>query len=187
MSIYLKLTGLETYASKSLGVIKRNQIVEIEDEELADRLLEKGTLIGNEDDTFLKPHFVEVAAPRPAARPRRQSDEELEQESRLAEEELKRRLSAVAPQAPVGPGPNGAENDEGPEEGEYVEEGAQDPAYHEPADGGEGLMKEEESSDPSDVENEEQSGGQQASNAEKPATAAPAKVTRQRAPKAPAK
>jgi hypothetical protein len=146
MSRFLQLVGAARYTHSAFGTVSKGDTVgPIDDEELVDRLLEKGTLLGTDDDTFLKPYFKEVGAPKGYKAPRMQTEEEAAQEA-AREAELSQRLAAAnKPQAPVGQGPNGAETvvDESEMDVNAEPGDAQDPAYHseDPADndGNDGL------------------------------------------------
>lgn len=162
MSRFLKLVGAESYSHRALGVVRKNQVVGPLDDDLADKLLEKGTLLGTDDDTFLKPFFAESAAPQGYKAPRKQTEEEAAEEA-AREAELNQRIAAAnRPQAPTGQGPNGAETliDENEQDVDGEPGDARDPAYH--------------SDDPEDNDGDD---GVSDSTKDKPATA---KVTRQR-------
>lgn len=131
MSRYLKLVGSETYNSRSTGLIRRDQIVEIEDDELADRLLEKGTQV---DEEFLKPTFREVSQPaslrRKPAKPRQLQRTEPEQDDGGADLSVSDLDPTRKPQAPHGLGENGAESTRDLNEADTEQDGAKDQAYH---------------------------------------------------------
>lgn len=148
---HLKLVGSQTFHSKSTGKLNKGDVVYIEDEDLAEKLLEKGTQLANGDDHFLRPTFVEVSAPK-AAKPaatRVQTEEELQQEED-ANAELARRLGSLAPQAPVGQGENQAESLEPTGDVDSEDDGAKDPAYHE------GQEDDQEGDEASDEEGTEE-------------------------------
>lgn len=193
MGTNVKLVGAATFNSRSTGKMVRDQIKFIEDDEVADRLLEKGTEITDGDgETFLKPLFVEVAAREAAranatpAKPPVATQEQLD-DLAAKNEELTRRLAAAnAAQAPVGQGPNQAEVTDDMGEVDSEEDGAHDEAYHEPNAGSEGVLKASAGVvDPSDVDaeqaQEESESSEEQSSEEAPAKPATKTVSRQRA------
>lgn len=130
MSKYLKLVGLETFNSESTGIVRKGDVILVDDEERYEELLEQGTMLGEGDDAYFKPYFVESSKPSSPAT--RSGARRVLTEAEIAAQDAaeKQTLGESPAQAPVGQGRNQAENTDGPAEVDSVDEGALDPAYH---------------------------------------------------------
>lgn len=132
MSKFLKLVGANTYTLRGVGTIRRNQVVEVERDEDYERLLSKGEYA---DDGHFRPMFLDAPAPKQEQRSIPVMDEEEALVSTTTHvagtgDIRSGAFGGEGPQAPMGEGPNGAENDIDLHEADTEMDGAKDEAYH---------------------------------------------------------
>lgn len=199
MTKFLKLVGANTYTSRSAGTVRRNDVLKVDDEDLAEHLLDKGEYA---EDGHFRPMFREVPEPEEFKKRFPVLDEKQAAVSTTTHvagtgDIRSGALGGPAPQAPMGEGPNGAENDIDIHEVDTEMDGVQDVAYHggpndnepdvegKPNDEGNQAGEQPETLGNSSASGENESSEtedapEQEEAAAKPATA---KVTRQRAKK----
>lgn len=132
MTTFLKLVGASTYTSRSAGTVRRNDVLKVEDEAIAERLLDQGEYA---EDGHFRPMFKEVDAPKEYQKRFPILDEAQAAVSTTTHVEgtgdiRSGALGGPAPQAPMGEGPNGAENDIDLHEADTEMDGVKDVAYH---------------------------------------------------------
>lgn len=152
MSKFLKLVGANTYTLRNVGTVRRNQVIEVDRDEDYERLLSKGEYA---EDGHFRPMFVEAPAPKQEARSTPVLDEEEALVSTTTHvagtgDIRSGAFGGAGPQAPMGEGPNGAENDIDLHEVDTEMDGVKDEAYHggandnEPDQDAEGEQSEQE-------------------------------------------
>lgn len=188
MTKFLKLVGADTFSSRSTGTVRRGQTLRVEDEDRAEELLEKGEYA---EDGHFRPMFQEETgskAKRASAPTLPDNDAPSSTSTHVAGTGDIRSgaFGGPAPQAPMGEGPNGAENDIDLHEVDSEMDGVKDVAYHggpndnepdsETDEQEESVVEEEEAGEESQDETQD--------DAEEESAKPAAKKTRQRKPKA---